>query len=252
MRHGRVIGGRRGRYRRRGQRGRLLRTNVGAMGRRVPVLCATLCVSLSVCVADEGYSYPEYDKADEFSAPCGQWHSGSNTAVCRRMLSLSLSMRSRRTQSSVRAFSTSASHVAVPLCLCPSLPPSLRPQDVSDWARKKPWFTAVKAHMDEYKVRAPCHPPATYPAHTPPPVRSLLSPSLPPSLPVRAAASSLRLRVDLATAELTLRGDAYSGRSSEHRARSLRPAAGGMRSAHRPAMWNTARLTKLRSARKQA
>ena len=159
------------------------RTNVGAMGRRVPVLCATLCVSLSVCVADEGYSYPEYDKADEFTAPCGQWHSGSNTAVCRRMLSLSLSMRSRRTQSSVRALSTSASHVAVPLCLCPSLPPSLRPQDVSDWARKKPWFTAVKAHMDEYKVRAPCHPPASYPAHTPPPVRSLLSLSLslPPS-----------------------------------------------------------------------
>eukprot|EP01043_Picozoa_sp_COSAG02_P097681 COSAG02_NODE_33893_length_492_cov_1.837150_1_plen_49_part_10 len=28
-------------------------------------------------------------------------------------------------------------------------------QDVSEWTRKKPWFSDVKAHMDDYTVRAP-------------------------------------------------------------------------------------------------
>eukprot|EP01043_Picozoa_sp_COSAG02_P097682 COSAG02_NODE_33893_length_492_cov_1.837150_2_plen_61_part_00 len=40
---------------------------------------------------DETYSYPEYEEADEFTAPCGRRHTGSNTAVrlmtaCNRVL----------------------------------------------------------------------------------------------------------------------------------------------------------------------
>lgn len=38
-------------------------------------------VGLGSVRGDETYSYPEYEEAEEFTAPCGRRHTGSNTAV---------------------------------------------------------------------------------------------------------------------------------------------------------------------------